>query len=134
MTDARTRHGRGLIVVILLALIFFALLGMIVLKAGRRNAEEVRATETLTVLPIRIRIRTEPNARAAVVAQATSGNRVKLLEDRGAWVRVETAEGLSGWAERANLERTTERQRRLARYKNIRLLPPLKGVATERTQ
>ena len=134
MTDARIRHGRGLAVVLLLALIFFALLALIVLKAGKRDTEEVRATETLTVLPIRIRIRTEPHARAAVVAQATSGDRVKLLEDRGAWVRVETSEGLSGWAERANLERTTERQRRLARYKNIRMLPPLKGVVTERTQ
>ena len=134
MTDTRTRHGRGLIVVILLALIFFALLALIVLKAGRSKHEVVRESETLTVLPMRIRIRTEPQARAAVVAQATSGDRLKLLEDRGAWVRVETNEGLTGWAERANLERTTERQRRLTRYQNIRRLPPLKGVVSGRTQ
>ncbi|HEX2123350.1 MAG TPA: SH3 domain-containing protein, partial [Thermoanaerobaculia bacterium] len=128
MTDARTRHGRGLLVVILLALIFFSLLALIVLKAGKPRPDAIRESETLTVLPIRIRIRTEPNARAAVVTQAESGDRVKLLEDRGAWVRVETRDGLAGWAERANLERTIERERRLARYQLIRKLPPLKGV------
>ena len=134
MTDARTRHGRGLLVLILLALIFFALLALIILRSGKGGKVETPAAETLTVLPIRIRIRTEPQARAAVVAQADSGDRLKLLEDRGAWVRVETSEGLAGWAERANLERTSERDRRLARYKAIRQLPPLKGVATESTQ
>jgi len=134
MTDARTRHGRGLLVVILLALIFFALLALIILRSGKAGKVEAPVAETLTVLPIRIRIRTEPQARAAVVAQAASGDKLKLLEDRGAWVRVETTEGLAGWAERANLERTSERERRLARYKAIRLLPPLKGVATDRTQ
>lgn len=134
MTDARTRHGRGLLIVILLALIFFALLALIILRSGKSGKVGTPVAETLTVLPMRIRIRTEPQARAAVVAQAVSGDRLKLLEDRGAWVRVETSEGLAGWAERANLERTSERDRRLARYKAIRLLPPLKGVATNRTQ
>jgi TonB family protein len=133
MTDSRTRHGRGLAIVILLALLFFALLAMIVVKAGKNEPKEVQVSETLTVLPARIRIRTEPNARAAVVAQAKSGDRLTLLEDRGAWVRVETGEKLSGWAERAYLERTVEQQRRLERYKAIRRLPPLKGEAGERT-
>lgn len=134
MTDARTRHGRGLLVVIALAVIFFTLLALIVLRAGKPRPDTIRESETLTVLPIRIRIRTEPNARAAVVAQAESGDRLKLLEDRGAWVRVETSDGLAGWAERANLERTIERERRLGRYKLIRNLPPLKGVANADTE
>ncbi|HJQ39659.1 MAG TPA: TonB family protein [Thermoanaerobaculia bacterium] len=133
MTDARTRHGRGLAIVILLAVIFFVLLALIVVRAGKNEPKEVQVSETLTVLPARIRIRTEPNARAAVVAQAKSGDRLTLLEDRGAWVRVETGEKLSGWAERAYLERTIEQQRRLERYKAIRRLPPLKGEAGERT-
>jgi TonB family protein len=133
MTDARTRHSRGLLIVILLAIIFFTLLGLIIVKAGKPRPHASTEAETLTVLPVRIRIRTEPQARAAVVTTASSGERVKLLEDRGAWVRVETADGLSGWAERANLERVLEQTRRMARYDNIRKLPPLKGVATERT-
>jgi TonB family protein len=84
------------------------------------------------VLPLRIRIRTEPNARAPVVATATNGERLTMVEDRGAWVRVQTADELSGWAERANLERTAEQQRRLKRYEAIRRLPPLKGEVSER--
>ena len=38
---------------------------------------------------------------------------LQLVEDQGAWVRVEKSDGLAGWAERENLELTTERQRRL---------------------
>lgn len=135
MSDNVTRHKRGLIVVIFLAVIFFALLAAIVLNSGQDDApKEVAKTEELTVLPVRIRIRTEPHARAPVVATATSGEHVTMLEDRGAWVRVQTADGLSGWAERANLERTIEAQRRKARYDAIRRLPPLQGESSERAQ
>ena len=134
MADPKTRHTRGLIIVIVLAVIFFTLLGLIILKSGDGPAEKAAASETLSVLPVRIRIRTEPNARAPVVATATSGEHVTMTEDRGAWVRVKTNDGLEGWAERANLERTLEQKRRLERYKVIRSLPPLKGVVTERVQ
>jgi TonB family protein len=135
MADPKTRHTRGLWIVILLAVIFFTLLALIILKAGDRKPEkQVTTNETLTVLPVRIRVRTEPHARAPVVATATSGERVTLLEDRGAWVRVQTGDGLSGWAERANLERTLEQKRRLDRYAAIRRLPPLKGVVSQRAQ
>jgi TonB family protein len=133
MADPKTRHTRGLFVVILLGLVFFTLLALIILKSGGRAPEEApRQKETLTVLPLRIRIRTEPHARAAVVATAQNGEKLQMLEDRGAWVRVQTSDGLEGWAERANLERTAERERRVARYEAIRKLPPLTGVVTER--
>ncbi len=95
-----------------LGVIFFTLLGLILVKKGAAPVTGSTVSETLTVLPIRIRIRTEPNARAPVVATASSGERLTLVEDRGAWVRVQTSEGLSGWAERANLERTAEQERR----------------------
>lgn len=131
MADPQTRHSRGLIVVVALAAIFFALLALIVLKTDNRTRVEDKPTETLTVLPVRIRIRTEPHARAPVVATATSGERVTMLEDRGAWVRVQTADELAGWAERANLERTAEQQRRIKRYEAIRSLPSLKGEVAE---
>lgn len=133
MPDSRTRHTRGLFVVILLGVLFFTLLALIILKTGKRRVEATTASETLTVLPARIRIRTEPNARAAVVATADSGDRLLVLDDRGAWVRVRTSDNLEGWAERANLERTSERERRLARYAAIRNLPALRGIVTDRT-
>jgi TonB family protein len=134
MTDSRTRHHRGILVVILLAVIFFVLLGLIIVRSGREPRTEAAALETLTVLPVRLRIRTEPQARAPVVATASSGERLTLLEDRGAWVRVQTVDGLAGWAERSALERTIEQERRLKRYTAIRGLPPLQGVTTDRVQ
>jgi TonB family protein len=134
MADAQTRHGRGLLVVAALAVIFFALLGLILVRKGGQETERAKTAETLTVLPVRIRIRTEPNARAPVVATANNGEHVTLLEDRGTWVRVQTTEGLAGWAERANLERTAEQERRTKRWEAIKHLPPLKGSATDRVQ
>jgi TonB family protein len=132
MTDPRTRHSRGLLVVIGLAVLFFTLLALVVLKTGKEPPEKPQANETLTVLPQRIRIRTEPNARAAVVATATNGEHLTMVEDQGAWVRVQNTDGLSGWAERVNLERTAEQTRRLARYTAIRHMPALKGKTTAR--
>jgi TonB family protein len=133
MTDPQTRQSRGLLVVIALAVVFFALLVLIVLKSSRDEPRPLAESETLTVIPMRISIRTEPQARAAVVTSATRGDRLTMLEDRGAWVRVRNSEGLEGWAERANLERVVEQQRREKRAETIRNLPPLEGVATART-
>jgi TonB family protein len=133
LTDAQTRHHRGVLVVILLGVIFFTLLGMIILRPGRSSTDKDAArSQTLVVLPMRIRIRTEPNARSPVVATATSGERVTLLEEQGPWARVQTSDNLSGWAERINLERTAERERRLGRFQAIRRLPSLAGVTTTR--
>ena len=131
--DARTRHNRGLLVVILLGVIFFAILGAIILTPKHTGAATHATVENYTVLPLRIRLRTEPNAKAPVVATATTGEKLTLIEDRGSWVRVQDDDGLTGWAERSSLERTNERQARLARYAAIRKLPPLAGIVTEQT-
>jgi TonB family protein len=131
LTDPQTRHTRGLLVVILLGVIFFALLALIILRSGSKTTPPP-ASETVTVLPLRIRIRTEANARAPVIATATTGEQLQMLEDQGTWVHVLTGDGLAGWAERANLERTAERDRRLARIAAIRKLPMLSGVTTDR--
>ncbi|MGZ7039192.1 MAG: TonB family protein [Thermoanaerobaculia bacterium] len=132
-TAAHKRHTSGLVVVVLLGIVFFALLAMLLLHTGKPHTQLANKAETLTVLPVRIRLRTEPNAKAPVVATATTGEQLTLLEDRGTWVRVQDSDGLAGWAERNNLERTSERERRLNRYAAIRKLPALRGEATERT-
>ena len=130
---AQVRHTRGMLVVILLGIIFFTLIVGLVILTGRKNTARRPQAESLSVVPLRVRIRTEPNAQAAVVATATMGEKLTLLEDRDAWVRVQNDEGLNGWAERNNLERTAERERRAARYAAIRKLPVLDGIAHEKT-
>src|SRR5512132_2791529 len=115
-TAAPRRHTSGLVLVMLLGIIFFPLLTLLVVYSGKPKPKPAAKAETLTVLPIRVRLRTEPNAKAAVVATATTGEQLTQLADNGAWVRVQNSDGLAGWAERNNLERTVERERRLARY------------------
>jgi TonB family protein len=134
MTHADVRHTRGLLVVILLGLIFVGLLAALIVFTGKRPTATPSQSESLSVLPQRVRVRTEPNAKAPVVATATNGEKLTVLEDRGAWVRVQNEDGLSGWVERSNLERTPERDRRLARFQAIRKLPVLSAIARRRTQ
>src|ERR1043166_9907906 len=128
------RHVSGLVVVIFLGIVFFVLLGLLVFAGAKKDHPPQQAgTETLTVLAPRIRLRTEPNPKAPVVATAVAGEKLLLVEEHGAWVRVQDPDNLVGWAERSSLERTVERERRLARFAAIRKLPALGGVATERT-
>lgn len=132
---ASQRHARGLFVVILLGVIFFALLTALVIFTGRKHGtggDAPAASETLTVMLPRVRIRTEPNAKAPIVTTATSGAQLVAIEEHGEWVHVQAADGLNGWTERASLERTAERERRLARATAIRKLPALNGIATDR--
>src|ERR1051326_2936332 len=108
MTTAEVRHQRGTLIVILLGLIFLGLLAALIFLTGKRpDPSKQSAAETLSVLPLRIRLRTLPSVTAPVVATESEGTKLMLLEDQGAWVRVQDGEGLSGWAERNNLERTT---------------------------
>jgi TonB family C-terminal domain len=133
MPDAQTRHSRGLIVVILLGVIFFLLLALLVVRSGKRLEAPPSSSEALSVLSLHVRLRTQPTANAPVVATAASGEKLIVLEDRGAWVRVQDDDGMTGWAERNSLERTSERERRLARYEVIRKLPALSALVSSRT-
>src|SRR5260370_3713372 len=133
MTSAEVRHRRGLLVVILLGVIFLALLSALILASGKRPNDLSAQSESLSVLPLRVRLRTEPSTKSPVGATETEGRRLRVAEDGGAWVRVQDGEGIKGWTERNNLERTSERARRLARYEAIKRLPSLAAIVTERT-
>jgi TonB family protein len=127
------RHAGGVVVVIVLGVIFFVLLALLIFSTKHETAAQQAASETLTVLSPRIRLRTEPNAKAPVVATAVAGEKLILIEDHGTWARVQDPDGLVGWAERASLERTAERTRRLMRFEAIKKLPELHGIANRRT-
>jgi TonB family protein len=130
----QARHSRGTFIVIVLGVIFIAIIAALIFTTGKKPAAQASTpSETLSVLPMRIRLRTEPTAKAPVVATATNGEKLTVLEDQGAWVRVQDEDGVAGWAERNSLERTSERERRLARYEAIKKLPALSGLVSERT-
>src|SRR3954453_14994782 len=133
MPDAQTRHTRGLTVVIILGVIFFALLALLILRSGKHTDAPPPASETLSVMSMRLRLRTQPTANAPVVATAANGEKLIVLEDRGAWVRVQDDDGMTGWAERNSLERTSGRERRLKRYEMIRKPPALNAIVSART-
>ena len=60
MPDAQTRHTRGLTIVIILGVIFFALLSLLILRSGKKQEAPPPTSETLSVLSLRLRLRTQP--------------------------------------------------------------------------
>jgi TonB family protein len=125
-----TEKRKGAFIIILLALVFFTLLALLFLYWPRDRAE-APADEVLVVVPQELKIRTEPTAQGAVVATLYQGDELHLLQRRGAWAQVRTADGLTGWAERSALETPAERSARLTKMQRIRQLPFLEGVVTE---
>lgn len=123
---------RGVLVIVVLAAIFFTLLVLLLRAGTTAPLRQARSQEDLYVLPLRLRIRTLPDAKAPVVATATRGEKLRLLEDRGAWVQVQNREGITGWADRSGLEGAAEHDRRLARYAAMRKLPTLEGQVEQR--
>jgi TonB family protein len=122
---------RGALIIVVLAVIFVALLAAVVKFASRDKADSAPPPpEELVVIPDRLRVRTQPSAKAAVVVVAQRGQTLELVEDAGAWVRVKTADGIVGWAERSALEAGAEHERRIERTAAIRKMPALDGVVT----
>lgn len=135
MSERTTERGgrNGVLILAVLALVFFALLGLIFLLATRETREPPKpAAANLFVVPSRLKLRTEPVATAPVVTSVERGGKLLLVEDRGAWVRVKAADGLEGWAERGSFEVEPEHLRRIARIASIIRLPPFEGVVQQR--
>lgn len=133
-TPARTRsHRSGLIVVVGLGLVFFIILGLLIFAGKRKDDLAPPRTTELYVLPLRLRVRTQPTSASPVLTTVTRGQKLKLLEDRGNWVRVQTPDGEEGWSERSYLEAAVELERRKGRTEAIRKLPVLAGEVRSRT-
>lgn len=123
---------RGVLVILVLGAIFFVLL-VLLLRAGASDERPITSrTEEFYVLPLRLRIRTQPTATGPVLATAIRGEKVILEEDRGAWVRVRNRDGVVGWADRAGLEGAREHERRATRASAIKRLPTLEGMVEKR--
>ena len=126
-------YKAGLLVILLLASIFFVLLIALVFSGDKQPVRQSTGPEKLFVIAPRARVRNQPRAGAPVVATAVKDDSVMVVEDAGVWVRVRTADGVVGWAERSLLAGEQERQRRVDRAKAITKLPALDAVVRKRT-
>jgi TonB family protein len=133
MTPAPPPGKRGPLVIAVLAIIFLTLLLLLIRYSSRERAEPTAEAVQLVVIPETLRIRTEPSAKAAVMTTAKRGERLSVLEDGGAWVRVEVPDGTVGWAERGALEGAAQLEQRLQRTAAIRAMPALEGLVDTTT-
>jgi len=126
-------HRSGLMVVFGLGLIFFVILGLLIFAGKRKDPEPPPRVTELYVLPLRLRVRTQPISVSPVLTTVTRGQKLTLLEDQGNWVRVRTPDGSEGWSERSYLEAAAEFERRKGRTEAIRKLPSLAGEVRSTT-
>lgn len=132
MTPA-TAGKRGPLVIAVLAIIFLTLLILLIRYSSREKPEPAGEAVQFVVVPETLRIRTEPSAKAAIMTTSKRGARLTLVEDAGAWVRVEAGDGTVGWAERSALEGAAQHEQRLQRSAAIRGMPALEGVVDTTT-
>src|SRR5260370_7974815 len=95
MTSAEVRHRRGLLVVILLGVIFLALLSALILASGKRPNDLSAQSESLSVLPLRVRLRTGPTTKSPVAATEPESTRLRVAEDPAPGVRLRYAHAIN---------------------------------------
>lgn len=130
--ERELRRGRGgTIIVVVLAVIFFVLLALVI--RGVKSDDDASSSKPIAVyvIPQKLRVRAEASAKSALVGELKQGDRAMIVESQGSWAKIETKSGLNGWVDRNALEEQEERDRRTARVKSIRALPPLEGVALQ---
>jgi TonB family protein len=81
----------------------------------------------------RIELRREPARQSPAVATLDHGARLRVIEDRGAWVSVETAAGARGFLPAESVERDSDRDARQRRAKTLLAFSPVFGVVGEDT-
>ena len=110
-----------------------ALVGVFVLlhprgSAARGNdAESAPATVTLD----RVGLRREATRESAAETELSSGARVRVIGERGAWVEVETSAGAKGFLPAESVERDADREARQRRGKTLLAFSPVYGVVGE---
>lgn len=129
-----SRSAAGIALIAFLAVVFVVLLVLVLRSSRTDSTPAMRDTSEVYVVPLGLRLRAEPNTRAQIIATLPRGTRLTLLEMDGAWARVRTEEGRTGWTDRNALESAADRERRMKRATAIRELPPLEGKVLSDTQ
>ncbi|MBI2214475.1 MAG: TonB family protein [Acidobacteria bacterium] len=123
----------GMIIILVLGVVFMLLLAVLLSFGGRRPARVDARSKNYYVIAPKLRVRTEPQAKAPVLVTIDREAKVEIVEESGIWAKVKTADGIDGWAERSYIAGQKEYERRMARARAISKLPSLEGFVTERT-
>jgi TonB family protein len=123
----------GMIVILVLGMVFMLLLAGLLSLGGRRPDRIEGRSKNYYVIAPKLRIRTEAQAKAPVLATIDREAKVEIVEESGIWAKIRTADGIVGWAERSYIAGQKEYERRMARARAISKLPALEGFVTERT-
>jgi len=122
----------GIVVVVVLGMIFTGLMfGILVI--GSRKPPDRNVAKVYYVIAPTLKVRTQPQPNAPILASVNRESRIEILEESGIWVKVKTVDGSIGWAERSQIAGQKEYERRMARARAILKLPALEGFVTERT-
>ncbi|MGK2856727.1 MAG: TonB family protein [Thermoanaerobaculia bacterium] len=123
----------GMVVILILGMTFMLILAGLLSLGGRRpDRVETRSRNYYVIAP-KLRVRTEAQARAPVLATIDREAKVEIVEESGVWVKIKTADAVVGWTERSYIAGQKEYERRMARARAISKLPALEGFVTERT-
>lgn len=137
MTEASAAGRRpakaGAIIILVLGMLFLLLLAGLLSLGGRRPERVETRSKNYYVIAPKVRIRTESQAKAPVLATIDREAKVEIVEEAGLWAKVKTADGIVGWVERSYIAGQKEYERRMARARAILKLPALQGFVTERT-
>jgi TonB family protein len=123
----------GLVIILVLGMVFMLLLmGLLTLGGRRPERAEIRSKNYYVIAP-KLRVRTEAQAKAPVLATIDREAKVEIVEESGIWVKIRTSDGIVGWTERSYIAGQKEYERRMARARAISKLPALDGFVTDRT-
>jgi len=123
----------GTIIILILGVVFLLILGGLLSLGGRRPERVEARSKNYYVITPKLKVRTEAQAKAPVLATIDREAKVEIVEESGIWAKIKTADGIVGWAERSYIAGQKEYERRMARARTILKLPSLAGFVTERT-
>ncbi|MFA6957827.1 MAG: TonB family protein [Thermoanaerobaculia bacterium] len=123
----------GTIIILVLGMVFLLILAGLLSLGGRRPERVEARSKYYYVITPKLKVRTEAQAKAPVLATIDREAKVEIVEESGIWAKIKTADGIVGWAERSYIAGQKEYERRMARARTILKLPALAGFVTERT-
>lgn len=122
---------KGLLLIVGLGVLFFVLLGLLLLYWPQSDPSSSGEAVTVYVVPAELEIRTRPEASAPVIETVSQGEALTLVSVLGSWAKIRLESGAEGFAERNMFEEETQRKARSQKNDQIAQLPELRARVTQ---